>query len=173
MNLSQVQEERSLAVAECIKDSFKMFDICYKRANDEIHPSFFSYIEPFLPAALLVWISWVFKIKIQLNIDAPPKILEKIIVTIIYLVGALGFALPFFIVFEKEVDRLYAVSLQNLFLMPWLAVSWLSIPLFFQKLVHSEVRMLEISKVRLVIYAVAASPLLATISILVRQELKI
>ena len=85
----------------------------------------------------------------------------------------LGFIFPFFIVFEKEVERLYRVLFYNLFLTPWLAICWISIPIFFQKLLDSEKRISEFTNLHRVVYVVAASPILAIISLLVRQELKI
>jgi hypothetical protein len=173
INIIQVQDIRSLALSECLKDNFNLFDLCYNKTNDDIYPTFLNYISPFIPVIILLWASWVFKLNFQIEIEATSNKIRKITVGLVYFVAFLGFFFPFLIVFEKEVDRLHQVLIYNLFLTPWLAICWLSIPIFFQKLLDSEKRISEFSKFQRLAYLVAASPFLAIISLLIRQELKI
>jgi hypothetical protein len=173
INLSQVQETRSLALSECLKDNFKIFDLCYNKTNNEIYPTLLNYISPFIPVIILLWASWVFKLNFQIEIEVTSNKIRKITVGLVYFVAFLGFFFPFLIVLEKEVDRLHQVLIYNLFLTPWLAICWISIPIFFQKLLDSEKRISEFSKFQKLVYVVAASPFLAIIALLIRQELKI
>lgn len=173
INIIQVQDIRSLALSECIKDNFNLFDLCYNKTNNDIYPTFLNYISPFIPVIILLWASWVFKLNFQIDLQITSNKIRKILVWLVYFVAFLGFIFPFFIVFEKEVERLYRVLFYNLFLTPWLAICWISIPIFFQKLLDSEKRISEFNNLHRVVYVVAASPILAIISLLVRQELKI
>ena len=173
INIIQVQDIRSLALSECIKDNFNLFDLCYNKTNNDIYPTFLNYISPFIPVIILLWASWVFKLNFQIDFQITSNKIRKILVWLVYFVAFLGFIFPFFIVFEKEVERLYRVLFYNLFLTPWLAICWISIPIFFQKLLDSEKRISEFNNLHRVVYVVAASPILAIISLLVRQELKI
>lgn len=173
INIIQVQDIRSLALSECLKDNFNLFDLCYNKTNNDIYPTFLNYISPFIPVIILLWASWVFKLNFQIDFQLTSNKIRKILVGLVYFVAFLGFIFPFFIVFEKEVERLYRVLIYNLFLTPWLAICWISIPIFFQKLLDSEKRISEFNNLHRVVYVVAASPILAIISLLVRQELKI
>ena len=173
INIIQVQDIRSLALSECLKDNFNLFDLCYNKTNNDIYPTFLNYISPFIPVIILLWASWVFKLNFQIDFQVTSNKIRKILVGLVYFVAFLGFIFPFFIVFEKEVERLYRVLFYNLFLTPWLAICWISIPIFFQKLLDSEKRISEFNNLHRVVYVVAASPILAIISLLVRQELKI
>ena len=173
INIIQVQDIRSLALTECIKDSFNLFDICYRKTNNDIHPTLLNYISPFIPAIVLIWISWVFKLNFQIEIESKSNKLKKILLSVIYFIAFLGFIFPFFIVYEKEVERLYDVAFNNLFLAPWIAISWISIPIFFQKLLDSEKHITEFNNLHRVIYVVAASPIISIIFLIARQELKI
>lgn len=173
INIIQVQDIRSLALSECLKDNFNLFDLCYNKTNNDIYPTFLNYISPFIPVIILLWASWVFKLNFQIDFQLTSNKIRKILVGLVYFVAFLGFIFPFFIVFEKEVERLYRVLFYNLFLTPWLAICWISIPIFFQKLLDSEKRISEFNNLHRVVYVVAASPILAIISLLVRQELKI
>lgn len=173
INIIQVQDIRSLALSECLKDNFNLFDLCYNKTNNDIYPTFLNYISPFIPVMILLWASWVFKLNFQIDFQLTSNKIRKILVGLVYFVAFLGFIFPFFIVLEKEVERLYRVLFYNLFLTPWLAICWISIPIFFQKLLDSEKRISEFNNLHRVVYVVAASPILAIISLLVRQELKI
>lgn len=173
INIIQVQDIRSLALSECLKDNFNLFDLCYNKTNNDIYPTFLNYISPFIPVIILLWASWVFKLNFQIDFHLTSNKIRKILVGLVYFVAFFGFIFPFFIVFEKEVERLYRVLFYNLFLTPWLAICWISIPIFFQKLLDSEKRISEFNNLHRVVYVVAASPILAIISLLVRQELKI
>jgi hypothetical protein len=172
VNLSHVQDIRALALTECLKDNFQLFELCYKRTNDEISPTLLNYLSPFIPASVLLWISWVLKLQLQFEMQYTPSKFRKFISIFLYLIGSLGIFVPFYIVIEKEVERLYAVSLHYLFLMPWLAISWIAIPIFFKKLLDSENKITEFKYLKKVIYCVAASPFLAVIFLLLRQEFK-
>lgn len=173
INIIQVQDIRSLALSECLKDNFNLFDLCYNKTNNDIYPSFLNYISPFIPVIILLWASWVFKLNFQIDFQLTSNKIRKILIGLVYFVAFLGFIFPFFIVFEKEVERLYSVLFYNLFLTPWLAICWISIPIFFQKLLDSEKRISEFNNLHRVVYVVSASPILAIISLIVRQELKI
>jgi hypothetical protein len=173
INISQVQDIRSLALTECLKDNFNLFELCYNKTNNDIYPTFFNYISPFIPVIILLWVSWVFKLNFQIDFQLNSNKLRKILVGLVYFVAFLGFIFPFFIVLEKAVEHLYRVLFYNLFLTPWLAICWISIPIFFQKLLDSEKRISDFNNLHRVIYVVASSPILAIILLLVRQELKI
>jgi hypothetical protein len=172
VNLVHVQDIRASALSECLKDNFQLFELCYKKTNDEISPTLLNYLSPFIPVTILLWISWVLKLKFQFETQDTPSKLRKSFVFLLYLIGVLGIFFPFYIVAEKEVERLYAVSLYNLFLMPWLAISWISIPVFFKKLLDAENKIAEFKYLIKVIYCVAASPFLAVICLLLRQAFK-
>jgi hypothetical protein len=172
VNLSHVQDIRALALTECLKDNFQLFELCYKKTNDGISPTLLNYLSPFIPVLILLWISWVLKLQLQFEIQYAPSKLRKYISIFLYLIGSLSIFFTFYIVIEKEVERLYAVSLYNLFIMPWLATTWISIPLFFKKLLDTENNITEFKYLIKVIYCVAASPFLAIIFLLLRQEFK-
>ncbi len=170
--LLQVQDIRALALTECLKDNFRNFEICYRKTNDEISPTLINYLSPFIPVSILLWISWVLKFKFQIEAQDTPTKLRKTVVFLAYFIGSLGVLIPFLIVFEKEVERLYAVSIHNLFLMPWLAISWISIPIFFKKLLDAENKFIEFKYLNKLNFCVAISPILAVILLIVRQEFK-
>ncbi len=173
INQNQVQETRSLALSECLKHNFNTFDLCYNRTNDEVYPSFFNYLSPFIPVIILLWVSWVFKLNFQIDLEITSNKFRKFTIGLICFVAFLGFIFPFYIVLEKEVERLYAVKLYNLFFTPWLAVTWISVPIFFQKLLDSEKRISEFTNLHKVAYAVAASPVFAIILLFVRSGLEL
>lgn len=172
VNLAHVQDIRAAALAECLKDNFKLFELCYRKTNDEVSLSFLNYLSPFIPVVILLWTSWVLKLNFQIEVQQFSSKFRKICLGLLYLIGVLGFLLPFFIVMEKEPERLYAVSIPNLFLMPWLAISWISIPLFFKKLLDKENLITEFRHLNKVIYCLAVSPILAMVFLLLRQEYK-
>ena len=172
INLLHVHDLRSLALADCIKDNFALFDICYRKTNQEIQPSLLNYISPFLPVIILLWVCWVFKVRFQIDASADKKRIRKFIVGLVYSIGVLGFSFPFFIVLEKEVERLHEVLFHYLFLVPWLAISWISAPIFFQRLLDYEVRITEFVSLHKVAYLVAASPILAFVLLLIRHGLQ-
>jgi len=172
INLIQVQDTRSLALSACLKDNSYLFDLCYNRTNNDIYPTLLNYISPFIPVTILLWVSWVFKLNLQIDIQHASNKIRKISVGVVYFLALLGFGFPFFIVIEKEVERLYQVLFYNLFLSPWLAICWISIPIFFQKLLDSEKRISEFNNLIRLVYIVAASPFLSIICLLLRQEFK-
>ena len=172
VNLVHVQDIRAAALADCLKDNYQLFELCYRKTNDEISLSLLNYLSPFIPVVLLLWTSWVLKLNFQIEVQQVSSKFRKICLALLYLVGVLGFLLPFFIVMEKEPERLYSVSIANLFLMPWLAISWISIPLFFKKLLDKENLITDFRHLLKVIYCLAASPILAMIFLLLRQEYK-
>lgn len=173
VNLSQVNESRSLALTDCMKDHINVFEICYPKTNDEIRPTLWHYLSPFIPVIILLWISWVFKFDFQIDVEENKTKIQKITMALVYIVSFLGFIIPIYIVLEQEVDRLYAVLFYNLFLMPWLAISWISIPIFFQKLLDKELRLTEFIGLPKFIYMVAAAPFLAILILIIRTQLKI
>lgn len=172
INEIQIQETRSLAFSECLKDNFNLFDLCHNKTNNDIYPKFWYYITPFIPALILLWLTWVFKLNFQIDAEGTSNKFIKITVGLVYFVAFFGFIFPFDIVFEKDVERIYQISFNSLFFTPWLAISWISIPIFFQKLLDSEKRISEFTNLNRVVYVVAASPILAIISLVLRQELK-
>jgi len=172
VNLINVQDIRKLALTDCIKDNYHLFEICYKKTNNEIGLTLLNYISPFIPATILLWISWVLKFNFQIETHDAPSKLIKSFVFLIYLIGILGILFPFLSVIEKDVERLYAIPFHNLFTMPWLAISWISIPIYFKKLLDLENKITEFKYVTKVIYCVGVSPFLAAILLLLRQDLK-
>lgn len=172
INLIDVQDIRKSALSDCIKDNFHLFEICYKKTNNEIGLTLQNYISPFIPATILLWISWVLKFNFQIEIqDVPSKIL-KIFSYFIYLIAILGIFIPFLIVLEKDVERIYAIPFHNLLTMPWLAISWISIPIYFKKLLDLENIITEFKYATKLIYCVGVSPFIAEILLLMRQDFK-
>ena len=173
VNLLHVQDIRALALSDCLKENYSLFDLCYNKTNNDIYPSILNYISPFIPVIILLWVSWVFKLKFQIEIQLTSNKIRKIVVWLVYIVAFLGFISPFYIALIEEVERLYKILFYNLFLAPWLAISWISIPIFFQKLLDSEKRISDFIYLHRVVYVVAASPILSIILLLLRNEIKI
>jgi hypothetical protein len=172
--LASESDARSVALAECMKDNFQLFELCYRKTNQEISPSFFNYISPFLPATLLLWVSWLFKLSFQLEVDdRQSKSIRKVVFYVGCFVATLGCFFPLYIVLEKTLDRLASVLIYQLFLMPWLAVSWLCAPLLFQRLLDPENRMIEFIKLKKVALVVLVAPLVATVLMTLRQAFSI
>ena len=82
INLMQVNETRSLALTECYRDDFKLFDYCYNKTNNEIQLTFFNYIIPFIPVTLLLWIDWLLNLNFQIEINLVSNKLRKIILNL-------------------------------------------------------------------------------------------
>ncbi len=173
VNLVQVNEIRSAALSACINDNFNIFDLCYSKTENEIYPTFLNYINPFIPVTVLLWVSWVFNINFQIDFQTESNKVRMFLLGLVYIVAFLGFILPFYIVLERDLESIYKIMLYNLFLMPWLAITWISIPIFFQKLLDSEKRIREFSNLHRVVYIVAASPILSIITMFAREQLKI
>jgi len=55
--------------------------------------------------------------------------------------------------------------------MPWIAVSWLCIPLLIQKLLDPENKIIEFLRLRKIALAVMAAPIAAAILLISRQLL--
>lgn len=170
--LINLNDIRSTALTECMKDGMYLFEFCYRKTNQEISPSLFDYLSPFLPAIILIWLSWLFKLRFQVNVEpAIPNKLRKIVFWIECIVAALGCFFPFFIVLEKSTETLSSVLIYQLFLMPWIAVSWLCIPLLIQKLLDPENKIIEFLRLRKIALAVMAAPIAAAILLISRQLL--
>jgi len=172
INQIQIQETRSIALSECLKDNLNLFDLCFRKTNKDIYPNFWYFISPFIPVLILLWLTWVFKLNFQIDVQVTSNKFRKITVGLLYFVAFLGFILPLFVVFDKDIERIHEILFYNLFITPWLAISWISIPIFFQKLLDFEKRISEFTNLNRVVYVVAASPILAVISLVLRQELK-
>lgn len=170
--LTAINEARSAAWAECFKDNLLLIDFCRKQTDQQISPSFYNYLSPFLPAAVLVWVAWLFKLSFQIELDlTQAKKIGKVVYVLACLVATLGIFFPFLIVLEKELERLHSILIYQLFLTPWVTVCWLCAPLLFQKLLDPENRMVDILKLRKFALAVIATPFLATILLTLRQAL--
>jgi hypothetical protein len=90
-----------------------------------------------------------------------------------YLAGALGVFSAFFIVMEKNVEDVHIVQLNNFFIAPMIASAWICSPLLFQRLIGPRSFDADFVRLRQTLYAVLASPILAILTLMGRQLLKI
>ncbi len=168
--LNSLAEVRSAAMTECLKDGIYLFDFCYRKTNQEISPTLFNYLSPFLPSAILIWTSWLFKLNFQTSVDTSiAKRLRKTVFWVGCIIAALGCFLPLYIVLEKSQDDLSSVLIYQLFITPWIAVAWLCVPLMIQKLLDPEKKMIEFLLLRKITLVVIFSPIIATITLIARQ----
>jgi hypothetical protein len=165
-----IQQLRADALTKCMADSgFNTFDLCYKNSREQIRPSFFQYLLPFIPASILIWFTWLLKLDFRYTADSKSIKFLKWMRGISYFVGAVAIFIAFYIVLEKTPDRLFIVQFSDLLLAPWLASAWLSAPLLFQKLVGPESQDSDLKRVRHLLFWVIASPLLAFFLLFFRQ----
>ena len=171
--LLQVQGVRSAALTECIGDTFNLFEFCYRKTNDEIRLSAKDFLKPFIPSVMLIWIFWLFKVEIQIDVASVKKGIVKVIVIVCYLIAAISSFVPLYLVTEKEdASKLYEILWYNLFLMPWLGITWISAPIFYQTLVDKQKIISEFQKLHVLIWIVTASPFVAILYIVVRSSLR-
>jgi hypothetical protein len=170
--LTNLNEARSIAISECMEKNIYPFEFCFTKSNQDISPSFFNYISPFLPAAILIWISWLLKLNFQIELDLTQyKKIRKFVFGLGCLICALGTFLPFYIVIEKDMGRLTSISIYQLFIIPWIATAWLCAPLLFQKLLDPEKVLIEFIKLRKFVVIVIGAPLLSLVLLILRQLL--
>ncbi len=171
--LLDLQNTRYSALTDCIKDNFYLFDFCYKKSHEDITLSLLNFSTPFVPAATLIWLSWLVKVDFQIDANPPKfKVFRKVAFYGGCIVGCLGVFAPFFIVFEKPVDTLYKIAIHDIFLMPWLAISWLCAPIVFQKLLDSQSSMGELIRLRKLALVTLIAPFAAIFILFMRQILK-
>lgn len=164
-----LNELRASALSRCIDGKYEMFDLCRQKTTVEFMPSLLQLATPFFPAALLIWVQWLLKIDARIGADSYPKRTLKSLRFLAYAVALIGIALPFIMVLEKDVDRIYQVHVTGLFIGPWLATAWVSAPLVFQKILGPRDLDLEFMRLRQVLYAVLISPVVAVCLLFVRE----
>lgn len=158
-----LNELRSSALSRCIDGKYELFDFCLHKTNGEYTPSALQLMTPFIPAALLLWVQWLLKVDVAIDVDSYPKRTMKCLRVVAYAIAIFGVALPLLMVIEKSADRIYQVHTGNLLIGPWLATGWVSAPLVFQKLVGPRDLDDDFSRLRKVLYAVLISPVVAVL----------
>lgn len=170
--LLQVHDARSAALSECTKNDYNLFRYCYHKTTDEFRLSAADFLKPFIPSALMIWIFWILKIELQVEENNVKKKLVKTIVISCYLIAAIA-VLCLYIVAEKEdASKLNEINWYGLFLAPWLGITWISAPIIYQHLADRKIIISEFKKLRLILWIVVASPLVAIILIFLRGFLK-
>ena len=171
--LLQVLDARSAALSECIKNDYNLFRYCYIKTTDEVHLSAADFLKPFIPSALMIWIFWILKIELQVEENNVKKKLVKTIVISCYLIAAIAVFVPLYLVAAKEdASKLNEINWNGLFVFPWLGITWISAPIIYQQLADRKIIISEFKKLRLILWIVVASPLVAIILIFLRDVLK-
>lgn len=165
-----IQQLRAEALTKCMADGgFNTFDTCYRNSREQIRPSLFQYLLPFIPASILIWITWLLKLDFQHTVDSKSKKILMWIRGISYFFGSIAIFITFYIVLEKTADRLSIVQFSDLLLVPWLASAWLSAPLLIRKLIGPDSQDSDLKRIRQLLLLVIASPLLALFLLMFRQ----
>lgn len=165
ISLNTLQKLRSLELDVCMKaDSFdpERWPACYRHVQLTITPTFLDYLSPFIPILLLAWISWVLTINFHIQWSNKNKKTRKFIAGIAYLVGIIvAYLIPLNYILSRSAADLQKEGLSESFTLPWLAICWISIPLFFQILLDKDKQITEFRHLKKIIYIVLASPFLA------------
>jgi hypothetical protein len=118
-------------IADCEGD----FSFCVAKANKDTSLSLFAYLSPFVPAALVAWLSWLLGFKVQLSDQAYPR---KIIMTLTWLgiiVAGIACFFTFWNTLNRTVEELYKIPNRAFWLGAYNALAWLIAPLLFQRLI--------------------------------------
>jgi hypothetical protein len=172
-NLISVDEIRTHKRNMCIDENIMGFEYCFKQAERDVSPNLINYLSPFLPIMVLVWINWVLKLNFQIELNGDYKKTKFSIHLIVYLLGILGFILPIYNVISSDLKRIYEIQIYATFTITWLVISWVSMPIFFQKLVDNEKKLSDFSYINKIIYLVIASPILAFLLAIFRTNYEI
>lgn len=167
--IKDLNELRQQHIRECVGKNFELFDVCFKQAEQFDSPTFLQWLSPYLPAGILVWIAWLFKLNLKLSIDSYPASLVKWFRWLAYFVGMLSVVITFFIVFEKSVDGLQRVNLMGLFMFSWIGGAWLSAYHIYEKLHNPNYELNTPRGLRFVAMLVISAPFFAILLLIIRQ----
>ena len=168
---AEIESQRSSALTKCLDSKYSslLFDLCWHNTRRDISPSIFQYLTPFLPALVLVWLNWLLKLDYRLEGASFPNKTMKWLRGVGYFVGVLACFLSFYVVLEKQADRLYLLQVSDIFSGTWIASGWLGAPLLFKHLHGSDDQAQVFQNARRLLYLVLASPFLALLLSFGRQ----
>jgi len=166
---TEIESQRSSALTKCLDAKYSLFDLCWHKTRRDVSPSLVQYLTPFLPALVLVWLNWLLKLDYRLESASFPSKTMKWLRGVGYLVGVLACFLSFYVVLEKQADRLYLLQVSDVFAGTWIASGWVGAPLLFKHLHGSDDQAQVFQNTRRLLYLVLASPFLALLLSFVRQ----
>jgi hypothetical protein len=164
--LTEVQNQLYL---ECRKDLVMAHEYCWHDSERKASLSFPTYLLPFLPAIVVLWMNWLLKTDFRLSEEKYPRRTLNGLIWLGLICAAIAIWVPFSNVISSSPTEVYKIADRAYWGGPYIATGWLVAPLIFHHLFAPTNLIGQASKGRIALYILALTPIVAFLLAAFRQ----
>lgn len=166
--LTHGETVRSEFLQNCTKESPAYWDLCWQQSKEKASLSFWKYLLPYLPVALLIWANWLAKPDLRLSAQSFPRKTVNSLVWLGLVAAVFGAFLP---LWWGATQKLSDFEGRGVFILPWLSGTALAAPMVFNYLVGPVPSMINMRKAKIALLVLVAVPVVGLMIFLSRSML--
>lgn len=165
----KLTEVQKLLYLECVKDLVAAHAYCWNDSERKASLPFATYLLPFVPAIVALWLNWLLKPDFRLSEEKYPRRTLNSLIWLGLICAALAIWVPFSNVISSSPTEVYKIANRAYWGGPYVAAGWLIAPLIFYHLFAPPNLIGQASKGRVALCIVALTPIVAFLLAAFRQ----
>jgi hypothetical protein len=164
--LTEVQNQFYL---ECSKDFVMTLEYCLRNSQQKASLPFATYLLPFAPAIVVLWLNWLLKADFRMSEEKYPRRTLNGLILLGLICAAIAIWVPFSNVLSSSPTEVYKIADRAYWGGPYIAAGWLIAPLIFNHLFAPPNLIGQAKNCRIALYIVALTPIVALLLAALRQ----
>lgn len=165
----QLTEVRNQIYLECSKDLVLTLELCSRNSERKASLPFTTYLFPFAPAIVVLWLNWLLKADFRLSEERYPRRTLNGLIWLGLIFAAIAIWVPFSNVISSSPAEVYKIADRTYWGGPYIAAGWLIAPLIFHHLFAPPNLNGQATKGRIALCIVALTPIAAFLLAAFRQ----
>ena len=149
------------------RDSLSSPELCSRQAREKASLSFWKYLWPYIPSALLIWVNWLAKPDLRLSVQSFPRKTINSLVWLGLAAAVFGTVLQIWLGVTQKLSDFDG----DVFILPWLSGAVLAAPIVFNYLVGPIPSMVNMRKANIALLVLVVVPVLRFVIFLARSML--
>lgn len=154
---------------ECSKDLVMTIEYCWRNSERKASLPFATYLLPFTPAIVVLWLNWLLKADFRMSEEKYPRRTLNGLIWLGLICAAIAIWVPFSNVISSSPTEVYKIPDRAYWGAPYMAAGWLIAPLIFIHLFAPPNLIGQAKKYRIALYIVALTPIAAFLLAAFRQ----
>lgn len=169
---SSIEDVRKALLQSCMKEFPSIgFDYCWDQSRRNAALPFWTYLLPYFPAGLALWLNWLIKPDLRLSEEAFPKRTINVLMWFGLLAAVVAIWIPFSEIASRVAADLYKIQSQIFWVSSWLAAAWLMAPILFTRLVGPVSLAPSMRKGEIGLWLLAGTPVVAFVLYAIRSSI--
>jgi hypothetical protein len=167
--ITKLIEVQNQLYLECSRDLVMTVEYCWRDSERKASLPFGTYLLPFVPAIVALWLNWLLKPDFRLSEEKYPRRTLNSLIWLGLICAALAIWVPFSNVFSSNPAEIHKIADRAYWSGPYVAAGWLLAPVIFCHLFAPPNLIGQVRRGRIALCIMALTPIVAFLLAAVRQ----